>query len=98
MKYLTLEEVKAHSRIEYDIEDTLLTLYAESAEDVTLSVIGRTVDDIVEEYGEVPAAVRAATLQLVDVAYNQRSPVNMSSLYAVPYTYDFMIKPYMHLV
>lgn len=98
MKYCTLEYVKTHSRIDYDCEDGVLELYIESAEDVTLSILNRTVEDLAEEYGQVPPAILQATLQLVDVSYNQRSPISMTSLYLVPYTYDFLVKPYIKLV
>lgn len=98
MKYCTLEYVKAHSRIEYDCEDGVLELYIESAEDVTLSILNRTVEELTEEYGQVPPAILHATLQLVDVSYSQRSPVSVTSLYCVPYTYDFLVKPYIKLV
>ena len=34
---------------------------------------------------------------LVDLSYQQRSPVSPVSMYAVPYTFDLLIKPYMKL-
>lgn len=97
MKWLTLEYVKAHSRIEYDCEDSLLELYAESAEESVLNWIGRTYDDVLSEFGEVPKPLYHAALMLVDLSYQQRSAISMQNLYAVPYTFDFLVKPYMKL-
>ena len=42
MKWLTLELIKKHSRIDSNVEDDLLTLYGESAEDTVLNYIGKT--------------------------------------------------------
>ena len=98
MKWLTIEWIKAHSRIEYDCEDALLELYGEAAEETVLNITGRSYDDFVAEFGEVPKAVVQASLMLVDVSYSQRSPVGVQQMHAIPYTFDLLIKPYMKLL
>ncbi len=98
MKWLTIEWIKSHSRIEYDCEDALLELYGEAAEETVLNITGRSYDDFLSEYGEVPKAVVQASLMLVDVSYSQRSPVGVQQMHAVPYTFDLLIKPYMKLL
>lgn len=101
MKWLTIEEIKAHSRIDYDCEDAILELYGSAAEDAVLNIINRTYDEMVAAFGTekilVPAAIRQATLILVDTSYSQRTAVSPQNLYAVPYAFDFLIKPYMRL-
>ena len=97
MKYLTLEMIKGHSRIQFDCEDDLLQLYAESAEDTVLNMLNRSYDDLVSAYGEVPKPVIQATLMLVDNSYINRSPVSPQQLYQVPYTIDVLLKPYIIL-
>lgn len=97
MKWLTLDYIKAHSRIDFNCEDDLLTLYGESAEDTVLNVIDRTYDEVVSANGEVPAPLYHAALMLVEVAYTQRAPISQSNLYVVPYTFDMIVKPYMKL-
>ena len=97
MKYLSLELIKAHSRIEIDCEDELLELYGEAAEDTVCELTRRSYDDFLAEYGAVPKAIVQASLMLVDVSYQQRSPVGVQQLHAVPYTFDLLIKPYMRL-
>lgn len=103
MKILTLEYIKQHSRIDYDCEDELLGLYGDAAEVVLAQHLGRgkTVDDMVEslieEFGEIPAAIMQAALMLVDVSYQYRSPISPSNIYVVPYTFDILVKPFMIL-
>lgn len=97
MKWLTIDYIKAHSRIDFDCEDTLLELYGSAAEDTVLNDCNTTYEDVVEEYGDIPPALVQASLMLVDLSYTQRSPVSTQSLYTVPYTFDALIKPYMKL-
>ena len=97
MKWLTLDYIKAHSRIDFNCEDDLLTLYGESAEETVLNIVDRTYEDIIAINGEVPAPLYYAALMLVEVAYTQRAPISQTNLYTVPYTFDMIIKPYMKL-
>lgn len=97
MKFLTLDYVKKHSRIDYDIEDDLLELYGKSAEDTTLNMLNRSYENLIETYGEVPPAIMQAALMLVEVSYSQRSPESPQKMSEVAYTYDALIKPYMIL-
>jgi uncharacterized phage protein (predicted DNA packaging) len=105
MKWLEIDYVKQHSRIDYDCEDALLELYAESAEEMVLNTLGRTYEDLLENFGidqpdgskHVPAAIVQASLMLVDSSYTNRSPISPTNMYQVPYTYDFLVKPYMKL-
>ena len=101
MRYLTLEWIKAHSRIDYDIEDELLTLYGDAAEEAVLNIIGRSLSEVAQLWGTqeqpVPAALMQATLMLVDASYTQRAPMSTMSLYAVPYSFDLLVKPYVKL-
>ena len=97
MKWLTLEWIKAHSRIDFDGEDELLELYGASAEDTVLNVIARDYTEVIEHYGEVPKPLFVAALMLVEVSYTQRAPITQQNMYTVPYAFDMMVKPYMKL-
>lgn len=97
MKWLSIEDIKKHSRIDYDCEDALLELYADAAEETVMNIIGRDDEEIKEKYGGVPAALRQAALLLVDTSYMQRTAVSTQNLYAVPYGFDTLVKPYMRL-
>lgn len=97
MKWLTIDLIREHSRIDFDCEDGLLTLYGEAAEETVLNIIDRSYDDLTAAYGGVPNALVQASLLLVDVSYTHRSPVNPTSISVVPYTFDLLVKPYMNL-
>ncbi len=97
MKWLKIEDIQKHSRIDYDCDDALLELYGNAAEEMVMQITGRDYDNIIATYGEVPAALRQAALILVDTSYTQRTAVSAQNLYAVPYAFDFLIKPFMKL-
>lgn len=97
MKWLTIDYIKQHSRIDFDCEDSLLELYGDAAEETALNLMNRTEDDLIEEYGKIPTPVMQATLMLVDVSYTHRSPISPASQIIVPYTFDLLIKPYCKL-
>lgn len=103
MKYLSLDFVKQHSRIEYDCEDSLLELYRDAAEETLAQYLNRgknateMVASLKEEYGEIPAPIYQATLMLVDQSYQHRSPSSPQNMYNVSYGFDILVKPYMKL-
>ena len=97
MKWLTLEWIKKHSRIDFDCEDDLLELYCDDAEQTVLNLINRSYDEVMETYGEVPKPLYVAALMLVEVSYTQRAPITQTNLYTVPYAFDMKVKPYMKL-
>ena len=103
MKYLTLELIKKHSRIDFDCEDDLLELYGNSAENAMAQVLNRGKDatemvaSLTEDFGKVPDPIMHATLELVDQSYMHRSPADPQQMYYVLYGFDFMVKPYMKL-
>lgn len=97
MKWLSLSLIKQHSRIEYDCEDSLLTIYGEAAEETVLNIVNRSYEELKGDGDTVPAPIIQASLMLVDHSYQQRSPVSSLNMSSVPYTFDTLIKPYMKL-
>ena len=98
MKWLTLEYIKAHSRIDFADDDDALELYGNSAEEAVLTIIRRTEANVRDlNNGEVPAKIYQAALMLTELGYTQRSPVAITNIYAVDYTFDFLVKGLMRL-
>lgn len=97
MKFLTLELIKKHLRIDGAIEDDLLELYGEASEETLLNHVGATYEDLTEATGKMPKTLVQAALMLVDVSYQHRSPVSSQSISIVPYTFDILVKPYVKL-
>ena len=98
MKYLTIDDIKQQLRLDFDCEDAKLELYGTGAEDTILYLCNRTYENLVGTYGEVPAAIRQVTLELVTNSYDQGSgPASPTNLSAVPYNFDLLVKEYIVL-
>jgi hypothetical protein len=74
-------------------EDTLLTDYGEAAEDTVLNVLGKTYDEVIEEYGVIPKPVQQASLMLVDLSYQHRTPDAITQLHDTR-AFDTLVAPY----
>lgn len=98
MEVVSLGELKANSRIDGTEEDAVLEQIGETAEAMVQAIMERDFADLAEEFGSVPAPVVRSILCLADHLYTHRAAVSSSSMYAVPYTIDMMLKPYCKLV
>ena len=100
MQFLTFDQVKAQLRLDdeqAELERSIITTHAKAAEDAVLNLCNRTMEDIIEQYGQVPKPLYVAALMLVEVDYTNRSPNSMQNMYQVGYSFDMKVKPYMKL-
>lgn len=102
LRVVTLEELKAQMREDWDGEDDLITLYGEAAEDAVISATRRSYDELVqmgeEESGSgFPSRLKVAILMLAAHSHRNREPVAAVAQNAVPYTLEYYIKPYVKL-
>lgn len=98
MIFLTLDYIKAHSRIDFDCENELLEEYGSAAERAVLNLLGQSVDELKDtNEGEVPDDVMVATFQLAESLALHRSPTEQVNLSVVPYGIDLLLKPYIKL-
>lgn len=100
LRVVTLEELKAQMREDWDGEDDLITLYGEAAEDAVIGATRRSYEELVEmgENGSAfPSRLKVAILMLAAHSHRNREPVSAVAQNAVPYTLDFYIKHYVKL-
>lgn len=100
MKFLSLDLIKAQLRLDdaqATAEQSWLENEGDTAEESVCRLLRKTYDELLEEYGSVPKPIVKAALLLVDTAYKYRCPVSEVPLHVVPYTYDFLLKPFMRL-
>lgn len=95
MKWLTLEWIKKQCRIEpgFTDEDGLLEKYGEAAEDTVLNVLGKTYDEVMDEYGKIPMPVQQASMMLVDLSYQNRTTDVITQLHNTG-AFDTLVAPY----
>ena len=99
MNIITLAEIKKHIRIDPDItlEDDMLELYGNAAEETVLDMVDKTLEEIVAEYGSVPIRLKQACLVLTASSGEIREPASAQQMYNVPYKVDALLKPLMRM-
>jgi len=100
MKYLTIEKIQAQLRLtdeQVELERDFLTDLGDGAEEMVMNACARSYENIMEEYGRVPQSLVNATKMLVALGYQQREVVSQQNMYAVPYSFELAVKPYMRL-
>ncbi len=100
MRWLDMSSIKAQLRIEpsFTQEDTLLTIYGESAEEYVLGYLQRTEEELKAmnevDKTKVPKKIILASLLLVDLYYQQRSTLTPQALHVVDYGFDGLVAEY----
>ncbi len=102
LRVVTLEELKAQMREDWDGEDELITLYGEAAEQAVIGATRRTLEELTAmgeaEGGEgFPSRLKVAVLMLAAHSHRNREPVAAVAQNAVPYALDMYVKPYVRL-
>lgn len=97
MNWISLEQIKQNSRIDFSYDDELVTRCGNAAEAVILKLTRRTYGNIEDIFGQNPSDLVQAALLLADVGYKHRSPVSDTNKSVIPYTFDYIIAPYMRL-
>lgn len=97
MKWLTIDYIKEHVRIDSDCEDSLLELYGDAAEETALNMMQRTKADLIEEYGKVPTPVIQATLLFVGDLYKNREMQITGNSNNINPAFGTLLKPYCKL-
>ena len=97
MKWLEIEYIKQHARIDMDCDDALLEQYALGTEDAMLALMNRTFENIMDVYGEVPAPIVNASLLIVAQCYQNRETVSSQNLSPIAYSFDFLIRDFILL-
>lgn len=108
LRVVTLDELKAQMRVDFEDEDEIIKLYGCAAEDAIISGTYRTLEELKrigyaeknngsQEGESFPDRLRIAILILAAHNYRNREPVASISQNPVPYSIDVYCKPYRKL-
>lgn len=108
LRVVTLDELKAQMRVDFEDEDDIITLYGSAAEDAVIEGTRRTLEELKRigyaekndgsRDGELfPDRLRLAILILAAHNYRNREPVASVSQNPVPYSLEIYCKPYRKL-
>lgn len=91
--YILLEDIKNQCVIEHDEDDALLMSMAEAAEDGMKGYLGRDLEEITDENGNLPKGVYQGLLMMVGEMYNHRE-VTVSYAQYENAAFRFLVQQY----
>ena len=97
LRWLTVDAIKMHCRIDFDCEVAELEQFGVAAEQAILDLTRRTYENFIDTYGRIPDPIFNASLLLVQNLYNNRDAGDTQKKEAALYGFDLLLKNYMCL-
>jgi hypothetical protein len=98
LKWLSLDAIHAHCRIDFNYEDAELEQYGKAAEQAIINVTRRTFENFIDTYGRIPDDIFVATLELVQDQYDNRNSSDSQQRHSAIYNFEMLVKGYMSIV
>ena len=97
LKWLNLDAIHQHCRIDFNCEDAELEQMGIAAEQAILDLTRRTFENFIDTYGRIPDPIFNASLLLVQNLYNNRDAEEQRDSKEIAFGFSFMVKNYMVL-
>ena len=97
LKWLSIDAIHAHCRIDFNCEDAELEQFGMAAEQAMLDFTRRTYENFIDTYGRIPDPIINATLLLVQSLYKNRDAEEQRDSKEIAFGFSFMVKNYMVL-
>jgi hypothetical protein len=97
LKWLTLDAIHQHCRIDFNCEDAELLQMAMAAEQSILDLTRRTFANIIDTYGRIPDPLFNASLLMVQSLYKNRDAEEQRDSKQIAFGLEYMVKNYMCL-
>lgn len=98
LKWLNLDAIHAHCRIDSNYEDAELEQYGKAAEQAIINVTRRTFENFIDTYGRIPDDIFVATLELVQDQYDNRNSSDSQQRHSAIYNFEMLVKNYVSIV
>ena len=97
LKWLNIDAIHQHCRIDFNCEDAELEQYGIAAEQAILDLTRRTFENFIDTYGRIPDPIFNASLLLVQSLYKNRDAEEQRDSKEIAFGFSFMVKNYMYL-
>lgn len=97
LKWLNLDAIHQHCRIDFNCEDSELEQYGIAAEQAILDLTRRTFENFIDTYGRIPDPIFNASLLLVQSFYKNRDAEEQRDTKEIAFGFQFLVKNYMCL-
>lgn len=95
--YIDAEDIKKHLNIDYDEDNGYLTQLVEAAESAIERFIQQPLEQLEDENGDIPAALKHAVRLMVGGFYANREPVAFATATEIPFGLMFLVMQYRKL-
>ena len=97
LKWLNLDAIHQHSRLDFNCEDAELLQMGIAAEQAILDLTRRTYANFIDTYGRIPDPIFNASLLLVQSLYKNRDAEDQRDSKEIAFGFSFLVKNYMYL-
>ena len=97
LKWLNLDAIHQHSRLDFNCEDAELLQMGIAAEQAILDLTRRTYANFIDTYGRIPDPIFNASLLLVQSLYKNRDAEAQRDSKEIAFGFSFLVKNYMYL-
>jgi hypothetical protein len=97
LKWLNLDAIHQHSRLDFNCEDAELLQMGMAAEQAILDLTRRTYANFIDTYGRIPDPIFNASLLLVQSLYKNRDAEDQRDSKEIAFGFSFLVKNYMYL-
>lgn len=97
MRYLTLDNILMHCRLERGAEDDYITHLGETAEEMTEKYLNRTLEELAGENGTLPRSIENTCYMIVADLYRNREASSTMQLHPNPALLA-LLRPYKRLI
>lgn len=97
LKWLNLDAIHQHSRLDFNCEDAELLQMGMAAEQAILDLTRRTYANFIDTYGRIPDPIFNASLLLVQSLYKNRDAEDLRDSKEIAFGFSFLVKNYMYL-
>ena len=97
LKWLNLDAIHQHSRLDFNCEDAELLQMGMAAEQAILDLTRRTYANFIDTYGRIPDPIFNASLLLVQSLYKNRDAEDQRDSKEIAFGFSFLVKNYMVL-
>ena len=97
LKWLSIDAIHAHCRIDFNCEDAELEQMGITAEQAILDLTRRTYENFIDTYGRIPDPIFNASLLLGQSLYKNRDAEEQRDSKEIAFGFSFMVKNYLVL-
>ncbi len=94
MRYVTVEEIKRHLYVDFEVDDIILADYIDASQEIIEKYLNVKLDDLVVDE-RLPYPLIQAIKIMTGNLYNNRESIAFNAVpYKIPFSFEYLLQPY----